>query len=171
MQRIRVPVLARSGLRAAGALLTPLAACSGGTAPPPADGGVTDDCPAVVSVTPEGRRVTVGEPVEVTAERGSLTSVTATDAEGGRLDGRFSADRTSWISNRKTVPGAAYRGTAATRSKGGTIGTRRASFTTADADKVDKVDWRPRTHWKPGTGVTLKAELNGTDSGHAHAAP
>ncbi|KOV67288.1 ErfK/YbiS/YcfS/YnhG family protein [Streptomyces sp. AS58] len=225
MQRIRVPALARSGLRAAGAaaLLAPLAACSGGTAPPPADGGVADDRPAVVSVAPEGRRVTAGEPVEVTAERGSLTSVTVTDAEGGRLDGRFSADRTSWISNRKTVPGAAYRVTAATRSKGGTAGTRRASFTTAEADKVnkvdwrpgtgttvgiaqpislvfdhpvenraevekqlevttsngtegswgwmrdwsgkDQVDWRPRTYWKPGTRVTLKAELNGTDSG------
>ncbi|MDX3596001.1 Ig-like domain-containing protein [Streptomyces sp. ID03-2B] len=29
----------------------------------------------------------------------------------------------------------------------------------------DRVDWRPRTYWKPGTEVTLKAELNGTDSG------
>ncbi len=29
----------------------------------------------------------------------------------------------------------------------------------------DRVDWRPRTYWKPGTKVTLDAELNGTDSG------
>lgn len=29
----------------------------------------------------------------------------------------------------------------------------------------DRVDWRPRTYWKPGTEVTLDAELNGTDSG------
>ncbi|MFF4704709.1 Ig-like domain-containing protein [Streptomyces sp. NPDC001288] len=29
----------------------------------------------------------------------------------------------------------------------------------------DRVDWRPRTYWKPGTQVTLNAELNGTDSG------
>ncbi|MFF4934864.1 Ig-like domain-containing protein [Streptomyces griseofuscus] len=29
----------------------------------------------------------------------------------------------------------------------------------------DRVDWRPEAYWKPGTKVTLKAELNGTDSG------
>ncbi|MFF9144468.1 Ig-like domain-containing protein [Streptomyces sp. NPDC014861] len=29
----------------------------------------------------------------------------------------------------------------------------------------DRVDWRPRAYWKPGTKVTLEADLNGTDSG------
>ncbi|WP_329278418.1 L,D-transpeptidase family protein [Streptomyces sp. NBC_00691] len=29
----------------------------------------------------------------------------------------------------------------------------------------DRADWRPRTYWKPGTKVTLEADLNGTDSG------
>ncbi|MFB8350905.1 L,D-transpeptidase family protein [Streptomyces niveus] len=29
----------------------------------------------------------------------------------------------------------------------------------------DRVDWRPKTYWEPGTKVTLRAELNGTDSG------
>ncbi|MEU8518298.1 Ig-like domain-containing protein [Streptomyces sp. NBC_01216] len=29
----------------------------------------------------------------------------------------------------------------------------------------DRVDWRPEAYWKPGTKVTLDAELNGTDSG------
>lgn len=29
----------------------------------------------------------------------------------------------------------------------------------------DRVDWRPKTYWRPGTEVTLHAELNGTDSG------
>lgn len=29
----------------------------------------------------------------------------------------------------------------------------------------DRVDWRPKEYWKPGTKVTLDAELNGTDSG------
>ncbi|MEU5216422.1 Ig-like domain-containing protein [Streptomyces sp. NPDC020807] len=29
----------------------------------------------------------------------------------------------------------------------------------------DRVDWRPREYWKPGTEVTLEADLNGTDSG------
>ncbi|WP_407077928.1 Ig-like domain-containing protein [Streptomyces sp. NPDC126499] len=29
----------------------------------------------------------------------------------------------------------------------------------------DRVDWRPKEYWKPGTKVTLDAELNGVDSG------
>ncbi|MEU8890734.1 Ig-like domain-containing protein [Streptomyces sp. NPDC048442] len=29
----------------------------------------------------------------------------------------------------------------------------------------DRVDWRPKAYWKPGTKVTVNAELNGTDSG------
>ncbi|MFJ2952533.1 Ig-like domain-containing protein [Streptomyces sp. NPDC087226] len=29
----------------------------------------------------------------------------------------------------------------------------------------DRVDWRPKSYWKPGTKVTLNAALNGTDSG------
>ncbi|CAM5570848.1 hypothetical protein SGLAM104S_09843 [Streptomyces glaucescens] len=29
----------------------------------------------------------------------------------------------------------------------------------------DRVDWRPKSYWKPGTEVTLNAALNGTDSG------
>ncbi|QIP86646.1 L,D-transpeptidase [Streptomyces sp. Tu 2975] len=29
----------------------------------------------------------------------------------------------------------------------------------------DRIDWRPKEYWKPGTKVTLRAELNGTDSG------
>ncbi|MEC4019422.1 L,D-transpeptidase [Streptomyces sp. H27-D2] len=31
----------------------------------------------------------------------------------------------------------------------------------------DRVDWRPKEYWKPNTKVTLKADLNGVDSGTA----
>ncbi|PZT78435.1 hypothetical protein DNK55_01570 [Streptomyces sp. AC1-42T] len=31
----------------------------------------------------------------------------------------------------------------------------------------DRVDWRPEKYWKPGTRITLDAELNGVDSGPA----
>ncbi|MEW9511959.1 L,D-transpeptidase [Streptomyces bacillaris] len=34
-----------------------------------------------------------------------------------------------------------------------------------DYSGKDRVDWRPREYWKPGTKVTLKAELNGIDTG------
>ncbi|MGC3003038.1 Ig-like domain-containing protein [Streptomyces sp. G35A] len=224
----RTRVLAHARLRAAvvAVLLAPLAACSSSASPGTPDTGATpgaDDRPVAVTVTPAGDRVPAGEPVRVTAAGGTLTSVTVTDAEDHRLTGEVAADGRSWVSDRKAVPGAAYTVTAATRSEGGTAGSTRAAFTTAPADKVnkvdwrpgagttvgvaqpvslvfdrpvenraavekqlrittsngtegswgwirdwsgrDRVDWRPRTYWKPGTRVTLNAELNGTDSG------
>ncbi|SCK42817.1 Lipoprotein-anchoring transpeptidase ErfK/SrfK [Streptomyces sp. ScaeMP-e48] len=224
----RTRVLAHPRVRAAlvAALLSPLAACSSSA---PSDTSVAkvtpspDDRPVTVTVTPAGAKARAGEPVRVTATGGRLTSVTVTDAKGHRLAGEVAADGRSWVSGRKAVPGTAYTVAAATRSAGGTAGSTRAGFTTAPADKVnkvdwrpgagatvgiaqpislvfdhpvknraevekqlrittsndtegswgwmrdwsgrDRVDWRPRTYWKPGTEITLKAELNGTDSG------
>ncbi|MER6139708.1 Ig-like domain-containing protein [Streptomyces sparsogenes] len=34
-----------------------------------------------------------------------------------------------------------------------------------DRSGKDRVDWRPKEYWRPGTKVTLDARLNGTDSG------
>ncbi|MFI7086853.1 Ig-like domain-containing protein [Streptomyces anulatus] len=224
----RTPVRIRARVRAAvaAALLAPLAACSSSASPAAPVAEVTpspDDRPVTVSVTPAGKQIQAGEPVRVTVSGGSLTSVTVTDAEGSRLAGTVAADGRSWVSDRKSVPGTAYEVTAATRSVGGTARSARAGFTTAKADKVnkvdwrpgavttvgvaqpislvfdnpvrnraevekqlkvttsndtegswgwirdwsgrDRVDWRPRTYWKPGTEVRLDAELNGTDSG------
>ncbi|WP_329161715.1 Ig-like domain-containing protein [Streptomyces anulatus] len=224
----RTPVRIRAHVRAAvaAALLAPLAACSSSASPAAPVAEVTpspDDRPVTVSVTPAGKQIQAGEPVRVTVSGGSLTSVSVTDAEGGRLAGTVAADGRSWVSDRKSVPGTAYEVTAATRSVGGTARSARAGFTTAKADKVnkvdwrpgagttvgvaqpislvfdnpvrnraevekqlkvttsdntqgswgwmrdwsgrDRVDWRPRTYWKPGTEVRLDAELNGTDSG------
>ncbi|HZF92535.1 L,D-transpeptidase [Streptomyces sp.] len=211
----------------AAALLAPLAACSANSAPAgTADtgkDGKDGGRPVTVTVTPTGRQATAGKPVQVTAAGGSLTSVTVTDSEGRRLPGKVAPGGRTWVSDRKAVPGTVYAVTAATRTEGGTAGTTRASFTTAPADKInkvdwrpgagttvgiaqpislvfdnpvenraevekqlrvttsngtegswgwmrdwsgrDRVDWRPRTYWKPGTEVTLNAELNGTDSG------
>ncbi|WP_105971628.1 L,D-transpeptidase [Streptomyces geranii] len=213
------------------ALLAPLtlAACTsnGATGAPDAKVKPTvADRPVTVTVTPTGERVPAGAPVRVRATGGRLTSVTVTDAEGHRLTGKVAADGRSWVSARKAAPGAAYTVTAATRTTGsGKAATTKAAFTTAPAEKVnkvdwrpgagatvgvaqpislvfdnpvknraevekqlrittsndtegswgwitdwsgkDRVDWRPRTYWQPGTKVTLNAALNGTDSGTA----
>jgi lipoprotein-anchoring transpeptidase ErfK/SrfK len=208
------------------ALLTPLAACSSASSGGAPDARVTpraDDRPVKVTVTPEGDQVRAGDSVRITASGGRLTSVAVTDAEGRKLAGEVAADGRSWVSGRKAVPGTSYTVTAATRTGAGTVRTTKSSFTTAPADKVnkvdwrpgtdttvgvaqpislvfdnpvknrsevekqlkittsndtegswgwltdwsgrDRVDWRPKSYWKPGTKVTLNAELNGTDSG------
>ncbi|MFI6195794.1 Ig-like domain-containing protein [Streptomyces phaeochromogenes] len=230
----RTRVLAHARVRAAvvaaatAALLAPLAACTSDTGTPgtkPDAKPGADDRPVTVTVTPTGERVPAGEPVRVTAAGGTLTSVTVTDAKGRKLAGKAAADGRSWVSDRKAAPGSAYTVTAATKSEGGTAKSTKATFTTAGADKVnkvdwrpgaastvgvaqpislvfdnpvrnkaevekqlrvttsndtegswgwltdwsgrDRVDWRPKAYWKPGTKVTLNAELNGTDSGTA----
>ncbi|MFI9150276.1 Ig-like domain-containing protein [Streptomyces sp. NPDC053367] len=224
----RTHVFAHTRVRAAvaAALLAPLAACSSGgspTASDPKPARSADDRPVQVTVIPTGLRVPPGKPVTVTAAGGSLTSVTVTAAGGGRLTGEVAADGGSWVSHRNAAPGTAYTVAATTRTAAGTTRTTRSSFTTAEAGKVnkvdwrpgsgatvgvaqpislvfdnpvrnraevekqlkvttsngtegswgwirdwsgrDRVDWRPRTYWKPGTEVTLHAELNGIDSG------
>ncbi|WP_405568155.1 Ig-like domain-containing protein [Streptomyces phaeochromogenes] len=230
----RTRVLAHARVRAAvvaaatAALLAPLAACTSNTGDPGTETDAkprADDRPVEVTVTPAGERVPAGEPVRVTAAGGRLTSVTVTDAEGHKLAGKAASDGRSWVSDRKAAPGAAYTVTAAAKSEGGTAKSTKATFTTAGADKVnkvdwrpgaastvgvaqpislvfdnpvknkaevekqlrvttsndtegswgwltdwsgrDRVDWRPKAYWKPGTKVTLDAELNGTDSGAA----
>ncbi|MEG3631579.1 L,D-transpeptidase [Streptomyces poriticola] len=210
-------------------LLLPLAACSSsGTGTPAGQGdgggpGAAEDRPATVTVTPRGEDVRAGEPVNVTASGGTLTSVTVTDADGRTLGGELAADGASWTSRRKAVPGASYTVTAVTTTGAGRKDTVKSVFTTAEPDRVnkvdwrpganttvgvaqpvslvfdhpvtdraaverqlklttsnrtegswawledhsgrDRVDWRPKEYWKPGTEVTLTAELNGTDSG------
>lgn len=211
---------------AAAVLLAPLAACStgsGGTGPDDGKPGerAGDGRPATVTVTPNGRSVRAGQPVTVTVSGGTIASVTVTDAKGRTLKG--AVGKGGWRSERKAVPGTTYTVKAVTRTEGGTEKTTSTSFTTAPADKVnkvdwrpgeavtvgvaqpvslvfdnpvtdkagverqlklttsndtegswgwmkdwsgrDRVDWRPKTYWEPGTEVTLRAELDGTDSG------
>ena len=218
----------RVRIAAAAVLLAPLVACSPGSGSQAADDAkpgtrAADERPATVTVSPSGGRVRAGQPVKVTATGGRLTSVVVTDSEGRPLAGQVSANGGIWLSARKSVPGTAYTVKAVTRTENGTEKTTDASFTTAPAGKVnkvdwrpgkattvgvaqpvslvfdnpvtnkadvekqlkvttsdgtegswgwmtdhsgrDRVDWRPKAYWKAGTRVTMKAELNGTDSG------
>ncbi|MEU3554706.1 L,D-transpeptidase [Streptomyces fragilis] len=223
MSQIRVHIAAVA------VLLAPLTACSAGAGPSDAAGDAkggsraAEDRPARVTVTPKGDGVRAGGAVRVTVAGGTLTSVRVTDGEGRELVGEVAADGTKWASRRRAVPGASYTVTAVTTTKAGTRATATSVFTTAAADKVnkvdwrpgadttvgiaqpvslvfdhpvtdkaaverqlkvrtsngtegswawledhsgrDRIDWRPRRYWKPGTEVTLEAELNGTDSG------
>ncbi|MFF5935958.1 Ig-like domain-containing protein [Streptomyces sp. NPDC012508] len=206
---------------AALALCGSLTACSAGAVGAPRDEGSAEsmESPAKVTVVSPA----AGRTVTVTATGGKLTSVKVVDAEGAALAGRTGAGGTSWVSDRKAVPGTSYRVEATTRTPGGQEATTRSTFTTAEASEVnkltlapgkdttvgvaqplsivfdrpvtrkaevekqlkvttsngtvgswgwlkdysgkDRVDWRPKEYWKPGTKITLDAALNGTDSG------
>ncbi|MCM1946774.1 Ig-like domain-containing protein [Streptomyces sp. G2] len=221
MPPIRLP---RPAL-AAVALVVSLTACTAQAASGPGSpsasskGGGQDGPPAKVTVVDRA----AGKPVSVTAAGGTFSSVTVTDAEGGRLAGKSAEGGARWTSDRKAAPGTSYTVEAVTRTAGGKETTSRSTFTTPKAERVnkltlapgknttvgigqplsivfdrpvtrkadverqlkvttsngtegswgwvtdysgrDRVDWRPREYWKPGTKVTLEADLNGTDSG------
>ncbi|MFV6028022.1 Ig-like domain-containing protein [Streptomyces sp. NPDC056264] len=220
MLRIRTP----RPVLAAVALTVSLTACSAQAASGPGGGGA----PAADGAKAPPAKVTVvdpaaGVPVTVTATGGTISEVKIVDADGGSLAGRAAAGGTRWVSDRKAAPGTAYTVEVTSRTADGKESTTRSSFTTAEADKVnkltlapgknttvgiahplsivfdlpvtkkadverqlkvttsnategswgwvkdysgrDRADWRPRTYWKPGTKVTLEADLNGTDSG------
>ncbi|WP_274563770.1 L,D-transpeptidase [Streptomyces spiramyceticus] len=200
------------------ALAAALTACSGGGTGK-ADAADTSGKSTEISVNLRGKQAKAGEPVKVTLADGRLKQVTVTDTEGGKLDGKVSADGKSWTSGRNAAPGTGY--TVRATAEGG--GSAEADFATAAADRVnkltlapgknttvgiaqplsivfdspvenktdvekhlkvstsddtegswgwmqdysgkDRVDWRPKEYWKPGTKVSLKADLNGIDSG------
>ncbi|WP_282697412.1 Ig-like domain-containing protein [Streptomyces sp. CC208A] len=221
MPPIRLPRPALAAVALAVSLTACTAQAASGPASPAAPGrdAAPDGPPAKVTVVdPEA-----GRPVTVTAAGGTLVSVTVTDAEGGRLAGEVAGGGARWTSGRKAVPGTSYTVETVSRTAGGKETTSRSTFTTAKAERVnkltlapgknttvgiaqplsivfdrpvkrkadverqlkvttsdntegswgwvtdysgrDRVDWRPREYWKPGTEVTLEADLNGTDSG------
>ncbi|MEI7032540.1 L,D-transpeptidase [Streptomyces pratensis] len=220
----RTPAAGRSArlvLTGPAALLcAALTACSGASADVAVTpGGETKAPDTGISVNLRGEAAAPGEPVKVTLAHGKLASVSVTADEGDALAGRISADGRTWTSARVAAPGTAYT-VEATDADGG---SDRAAFTTAEAEKVnkltlapgkdttvgiaqplsvvfdhpvknkaavekalrvstsndtegswgwlrdysgrDRVDWRPEEYWKPGTKVTLDAELNGIDTG------
>ncbi|MFC8274086.1 Ig-like domain-containing protein [Streptomyces sp. NPDC057271] len=206
---------------AALALCGSLAACSSGAVGAPRDEGSAESMEAPAKVTVASPAA--GRTVTVSATGGKLTEVKVVDADGAALTGRTGAGGTSWVSDRKAVPGTSYRVEATTRTAGGKEATTRSTFATAKASQVnkltlapgknttvgvgqplsivfdrpvsqkaevekqlkvttsngtvgswgwlkdysgrDRVDWRPKEYWKPGTKITLDATLNGTDSG------
>ncbi|GHA01302.1 lipoprotein [Streptomyces spiroverticillatus] len=197
-----------------------LTACNGGSGTGEGSGAAKETPQTKVSVSATGKQAKAGEPVKVTLTEGDkLDSVTVKDTKGGTLTGQISADGKSWTSARTTSPGTSY--TVEAKAAGATAA--KADFTTAVADKVnklsmapgkdttigiahpvsivfdnpvknkadvekhlkvttsnntegswgwmtdysgkDRVDWRPKDYWKPGTKVTLNADLNGVNSG------
>ncbi|MEU1495648.1 Ig-like domain-containing protein [Streptomyces sp. NPDC005776] len=130
-----------AGTAVLGALLT---ACSGGAAASGHDGRKQGATPSKaadtrISVNLHGTAAAAGRPVTVTVATGKLRTVTVAADGGGALTGRLSADGRTWTSDRPAAPGTTYRVEA--KDTGG--GDDTAGFTTAAADKVNKLTLAP----------------------------
>ncbi|MET9465295.1 Ig-like domain-containing protein [Streptomyces sp. NPDC006544] len=120
-------------------LAAALTACGGGDGGGAAGASAASDMKQkpdmAVSVNLTGDQVKAGEPVSVTIADGKLASVKVTDAKGGELAGKISADGKTWTSERNASAGAEYKVEAQnTESQSATT-----TFKTTAADKVNKV--------------------------------
>ncbi|MFJ6349922.1 Ig-like domain-containing protein [Streptomyces sp. NPDC092046] len=148
MRRIPVPALL-----ATTALALTLGACSGGSGGKGGAGDSAEEKPPVrVSVNLTGTQATPGAPVVVRASEGQrLQQVTVTDSRGGNLAGKVTADGASWTSERRAAPGTAY----SVEARVADGGTATASFTTAAADKVNKLTLAPGKNTTVGIAQPL----------------
>ncbi|MFF8277928.1 Ig-like domain-containing protein [Streptomyces lateritius] len=131
--------------------LAALTACSGGAATDDGKEGGQDAPRTRIAVNLSGDRARAGEPVVVTLAEGELRQVTVTDSRGARLDGTVSADKKRWTSGRKAAPGTAY----AVEARDAAGGSARAEFTTAAAEKVNKLTLAPGKNTTVGMGQPL----------------
>ncbi|MFE9256960.1 Ig-like domain-containing protein [Streptomyces sp. NPDC006879] len=136
----------RAALAGTAVLVAALTACSGGGSPEAAVDAEAK-APAKMSLTVNltGEAAKAGEPVLVSIADGRLSTVKVTDAKGGELSGKISADGRSWTSERNASPGTAY----SVEAKNGEGAAASASFTTAAADRVNKLTLAP------GKGTTV----------------
>ncbi|GAA2453074.1 Ig-like domain-containing protein [Streptomyces pulveraceus] len=106
---------------------------------------------ARISVNLKGSRAAAGKPVEVTLDSGRLKAVTVSAEGGEALSGRISADGRTWTSDRPAAPGTTY-GVEAKNTEGGSA---KAGFTTAAADKVNKLTLVPGKNTTVGVAQPL----------------
>lgn len=142
-----------AGTAVFGAALT---ACSGAAASDSGSGSGHGAGPAGtpdtrITVNLQGTKAAAGKPVTVTLADGKLKTVNVTAAEGDALTGRISGDGRTWTSDRVAAPGTEYS-VEATDTGGG---TDRAGFSTAAADKVNKLTLAPGMNTTVGIAQPL----------------
>ncbi|WP_435882758.1 L,D-transpeptidase [Streptomyces xanthochromogenes] len=157
LSRIRRHTLPRRSARIAAiagtaVLAAALTACGGGdSSSSDAKSDLKAQKKTEISVNLTGKQAKAGEPVKVTLADGRLQTVSVTDAKGGRLDGRLSADGKTWTSVRTAAPGTSY----SVEAKDDKGGSAKAEFATAAPDKVNKLTLAPGKDSTVGVGQPL----------------
>ncbi|MFC3262982.1 L,D-transpeptidase [Streptomyces xanthochromogenes] len=157
LSRIRRHTLPRRPARIAAiagtaVLAAALTACGGGdSSSSDAKSDLKAQKKTEISVNLTGKQAKAGEPVKVTLADGRLQTVSVTDAKGGRLEGRLSADGKTWTSVRTAAPGTSY----SVEAKDDKGGSAKAEFATAAPDKVNKLTLAPGKDSTVGVGQPL----------------
>ncbi len=91
----------------------------------------------------------------MTADGGKLTAVDVKDDKGATVPGQLAADGTSWKSAGKVRPKTTYTVHTKATSAKGKESTETATFTTQQADKVNKLTNTPGNGQTVGTGMPV----------------
>ncbi len=149
-RRHPLPRKARTAALAGTAVLAvALSACSGSGGD--GKGALGADSSAKISVNLTGDSAKPGEPVKISTDEGKLKDVSVRDGKGVELAGKLAADGKSWVSERVTAPGTTYK------IKATDDQDRKAenSFTTQQADKVNKLDFNFTSGSTVGTAMPI----------------
>ncbi|MER7573136.1 Ig-like domain-containing protein [Streptomyces sp. NPDC126514] len=108
-----------------------------------------------------GRKADPDKPLEVTAEDGRITDVTATDATGRYVSGELAADGSRWHSTSPLAANARYTLRVSTEDGDGAPGRRVLTFDTGKPLTKQRLDvtFGPKTG-KYGVGQPVTAELS-----------
>ncbi|MEU9120918.1 Ig-like domain-containing protein [Streptomyces sp. NPDC048506] len=136
-------------LIAAAGLMT---ACDGGT-----DAAKEDAPAAKVTVTPSAgsKSVKLGSEISVRASGGKLTAVEVKDDKGAKVAGRLAGGGASWTSDGKVRPQTTYTVKTTAKSTQGKESSATSTFTTEQADKVNKLTNTPGGGQTVGTGMPI----------------
>ncbi|MGG2459472.1 L,D-transpeptidase [Streptomyces sp. RGM 3693] len=112
---------------------------------------------AKVTVTPAAGSSTakLGSPISVKADGGKLTTVDVKDDKGAKVPGKLTADGASWTSEGKVRPKTTYTVATKAKSTGGKESSATTTFTTEQADKVNKLTNTPGNGQTVGTGMPI----------------
>ncbi len=127
----------RLPLLGAAALLVVLQACSSGTAATQAPAGDGSSSPVSTTSAAKIRSNLAGskdvdleKKVKVTVASGTLSEVVVTDPQGGKVEGRLSADKTRWVSTGTLRADSRYRVRGVAKDDAGLQKTHSSSFRT-----------------------------------------
>ncbi|WP_367321135.1 Ig-like domain-containing protein [Streptomyces sp. HUAS ZL42] len=167
----------RKGLIAASALLggvLVLSACSGGGDASGDDKGkdtsqakvdeaaAQKTSEAQISITPKdgSTNASINNSATVTVSKGTLTEVTMTTAEGAKVEGELSADKTSWKPTTQLERSTTYKVAASAKDSDGREAHENASFTTVSPANSFIGNFTPENGSTVGVGMPVSINFN-----------